>query len=279
MQWLRKGDSGDAVRFLQERLNAKGFHVVADGDFGKKTDTAVRQFQASCNLKADGWVGDQTWERLMVEGRAKTPAELVDQQRAELELLAVSVVDPTSVAADDRLAVLLAGIAELGKQERPVGSNGGPEIAHIVEPMDGDGIMPSDYCEHWGWAEPAGKLPPWCGIFVSYCLLTGLMVPFWDDIPFGDWFGGAQQIEDWGKSESRFSVARASSVVIPGTIFTMGRGSSSSDAGGSSARAGHVGLVVADDNERVITIEGNVSNGVRSLKRRKSGLRGFTTWW
>jgi putative chitinase len=61
---LRRGDRGGQVAALQSLLCAKGFAVAADGDFGSATDRAVRQFQASLGLVADGVVGPQTWHRL-----------------------------------------------------------------------------------------------------------------------------------------------------------------------------------------------------------------------
>ena len=62
---LRKGDSGDSVRALQERLNELGYNCGdVDGKFGKKTDEAVRKFQKDHGLTADGIVGKATWAAL-----------------------------------------------------------------------------------------------------------------------------------------------------------------------------------------------------------------------
>lgn len=59
-----------AVRVLQERLNAWGAHLTADGVFGPVTDTAVLGFQRDHGLTADGVVGPVTWGAL----RAAPPA-------------------------------------------------------------------------------------------------------------------------------------------------------------------------------------------------------------
>ena len=57
---LKNGDRGDAVRGLQESLNAKGFDCgSADGIYGKKTAAAVSAFEAELGRDQDGiaWPG------------------------------------------------------------------------------------------------------------------------------------------------------------------------------------------------------------------------------
>ena len=64
---LREGDKGDAVRYLQTLLLDRGYDLGkwgADGDFGKQTEKAVKQFQKDWNLKQDGVVGSDTWRML-----------------------------------------------------------------------------------------------------------------------------------------------------------------------------------------------------------------------
>lgn len=66
---IRKGDKGDTVRFLQRKLLALGYDLGsygADGDFGGKTDTAVRAFQRAKGLVVDGIVGEKSWRALGV---------------------------------------------------------------------------------------------------------------------------------------------------------------------------------------------------------------------
>jgi lysozyme len=60
----RSGGVGQApeVERLQRRLNALGAAgLTVDGDFGTATDKAVRAFQRSQRLRADGVVGAKTW--------------------------------------------------------------------------------------------------------------------------------------------------------------------------------------------------------------------------
>ena len=62
---LRKGARGDNVEELQALLNAKfGFSLEIDGNFGKATETAVKEFQKKNGLTADGVVGKKTWAAL-----------------------------------------------------------------------------------------------------------------------------------------------------------------------------------------------------------------------
>ncbi|MEW5854658.1 MAG: peptidoglycan-binding domain-containing protein [Myxococcota bacterium] len=61
---LTRGAEGQSVRDLQQLLGSKGFPVDVDGDFGPRTEWAVRQFQRSRGLDVDGKVGPQTLRAL-----------------------------------------------------------------------------------------------------------------------------------------------------------------------------------------------------------------------
>jgi hypothetical protein len=64
---LERGVHGVHVRELQKALNAAGASpgLNVDGDFGKKTDDAVRAFQTKRGLGVDGVVGAATWRSLL----------------------------------------------------------------------------------------------------------------------------------------------------------------------------------------------------------------------
>lgn len=75
-QLLRTGDKGFAVRLCQAALVHHNYRVTVDGDFGKGTETAVKAFQTTQHLSADGVVGRQTWTALLADAPATPPAEL-----------------------------------------------------------------------------------------------------------------------------------------------------------------------------------------------------------
>ena len=65
---LKKGMKGTDVKELQEKLIALGYDLGkygADGDFGAKTDAAVRAFQKDNKLTIDGIVGKKTIAKLI----------------------------------------------------------------------------------------------------------------------------------------------------------------------------------------------------------------------
>jgi putative peptidoglycan binding protein len=60
------GSKGEDVRTVQHLLAVHGHPVTVDATFGPATANAVKAFQSSQGLTADGVVGDRTWEKLVV---------------------------------------------------------------------------------------------------------------------------------------------------------------------------------------------------------------------
>jgi len=75
MVTLRRGDSGAKVRELQLLLNNYGYGLDVDGKFGTKTENAVKAFQQSHWLTADGIVGEKTWVALKADSGVSEPSE------------------------------------------------------------------------------------------------------------------------------------------------------------------------------------------------------------
>lgn len=65
---FRLGDQGAEIAEIQTRLIRLGYDVIADGDFGPATVDAVKSFQKSKGMTADGMVGEKTYAVLV--GRA-----------------------------------------------------------------------------------------------------------------------------------------------------------------------------------------------------------------
>ena len=66
---LKRGDNNEDVKKLQQKL---GLEPV--GNFGPKTEDAVKAFQLKNGLTADGIVGNGTWNKLMGIATTSTPS-------------------------------------------------------------------------------------------------------------------------------------------------------------------------------------------------------------
>ena len=63
---LKKGATGNITKLLQEKLVKLGYSTNGvDGIFGSGTYSAVREFQKTKGLSADGIVGQNTWRKLL----------------------------------------------------------------------------------------------------------------------------------------------------------------------------------------------------------------------
>ena len=78
---IERGDQGPLVRKIQEILN-----ITVDGDFGPKTEAAVRAFQSEWDLHVDGVVGPKTWSKMQeAQKGASSPApeEFPDKEESD----------------------------------------------------------------------------------------------------------------------------------------------------------------------------------------------------
>ena len=65
---IRIGSTGLGVQKIQEylnRLNVPSPNLTVDGNYGQRTANAVRVFQASKDISADGIVGNNTWDKII----------------------------------------------------------------------------------------------------------------------------------------------------------------------------------------------------------------------
>ena len=70
---LKLGSQGEDVKKLQVRLG-----VDPIGNFGPKTESAVKKCQSDNGLAADGIVGDGTWGKLFSEGTVSAPTIITE---------------------------------------------------------------------------------------------------------------------------------------------------------------------------------------------------------
>lgn len=70
---LRPGDSGSDVRELQRLLKKRGYYTGSiDGQYGRGTERAVRNFQDDANLTVDGKAGEKTLAALRSSSAANS---------------------------------------------------------------------------------------------------------------------------------------------------------------------------------------------------------------
>jgi putative chitinase len=78
---LKKGDNNEQVKQLQVKL-----HLDPVGNFGPKTEEAVKLWQSTHGLTTDGIVGDKTWAMIMGE-----------QEHPQVQQQAVAVTNSTGL--------------------------------------------------------------------------------------------------------------------------------------------------------------------------------------
>jgi N-acetylmuramoyl-L-alanine amidase len=85
---IKRGSKGDDVVILQHLLNVEGYKLTIDGDFGQRTETAVKMFQQAHNLEQDGIVGAKTWAALGIKSESKEqPLNLKKSTRTITEII------------------------------------------------------------------------------------------------------------------------------------------------------------------------------------------------
>lgn len=182
---LQQGENdADWVRYLQETLIAWGYAPGnVDGDFGPKTDAAVRAYQADNadvegnQLVVDGIVGPKTWGAL-TRGAGAYQAD--DAGRGE----AFSVDHSVSLVmqATDNTCWAASSAMLLGKGEADVigtvGDAGGdganePEMQVFTEALGLEIVAPSSMMPE-GWAQLLNRGPVMVGIPYHYIVVAGI---------------------------------------------------------------------------------------------------------
>lgn len=82
---LQNGSNGHPVKTLQYLLRARGHNVTVDGAFGPGTETAVKAFQTSHGLVADGIVNAVAWSALVVQVNKGSQGDAVKGVQEEFQ--------------------------------------------------------------------------------------------------------------------------------------------------------------------------------------------------
>lgn len=89
---LKLGSKGSDVKKLQNLLNntlKPSPKLVADGNFGPRTDLAVKKFQAQSQIGIDGHVGPKTWKAMETQEKGKrvvNPPEVIDTTNSWMKI-------------------------------------------------------------------------------------------------------------------------------------------------------------------------------------------------
>ena len=79
------GQNGHPVKTLQFLLRARGHTVTADGIFGPQTDAAVKAFQTSKGLAANGIVDPNSWTALIIQVKKGSSGDAVRGVQEEFQ--------------------------------------------------------------------------------------------------------------------------------------------------------------------------------------------------
>lgn len=109
---LAVGDSGHEVRVLQNWLSLQGFATGVDGQFGRRTARALRQFERGHGLRVDGRlsVADAQRLRALVEG-GEAPAAPVAAPRAAVDRARLNADGRTATPPPDAPPQVVAAVA------------------------------------------------------------------------------------------------------------------------------------------------------------------------
>jgi peptidoglycan hydrolase-like protein with peptidoglycan-binding domain len=81
----KKGDVEHPVRTLQHLLRAQHHTVTVDGQFGAKTEAAVKAFQKAKSLAIDGIVGPKTWAAIIITVKSGSTGDAVRGVQEEFQ--------------------------------------------------------------------------------------------------------------------------------------------------------------------------------------------------
>ncbi|MET8570184.1 peptidoglycan-binding protein [Streptomyces sp. NPDC004783] len=260
---LRHGARGVDVATAQDLLAAAGHRVSADGVFGTATTRAVKDFQKSRRLAADGVVGARTWTALSVTLRSGDKGRAVRALQRQLgqegHRLAVDGVFGAGTASAVRAVQRAHGLsadgvagprtwaALLAAPGRPSGDVSTLRKRIVATARGQIGVSEPSGCRTY--LKDCARTA-WCAAFVSWTWrkagVPSAAVPR---------TLVAREVGLWGQRNGLFHRSHPK----PGDIVVWGEP--------AAKTGGHVGIVVAVHADgRIDTVDGNYRNKVTFRK-------------
>ena len=85
---VQNGSQGHPIRTLQILLRAHGHNLTVDGMLGPATEAAVKAFQTSKGMTADGIMSAQTWSILIIQVKKGSSGDAVRGVQEEFQFRA-----------------------------------------------------------------------------------------------------------------------------------------------------------------------------------------------
>lgn len=243
--------SPEYIRWVQRSLNQiVGAGLTVDGISGKKTRSAIRDFQGKQGLAVDGIVGQNTEKALVAAGASKPPTS-------------TTTAPSGGTAPSGSVTGLKGKIVQLANQEfdrwqQGRIQEGDSRIRKVLEDYWRTGVK-------WLPTEPSWwKSVPWSAAFISWIMRkAGAGSAFKYSAAHAVYTAEAKNNRLAGSSNP-FKAYRISEVAPqPGDLVCKSRaGSGATYDNIRSGMATHCDIVTAAQPGRLTTIGGNVSNSV-----------------
>ena len=139
---LRSGSKGESVQALQARLQELGLYNKAlDGIYGRGTAAAVKAFQKSCGLKADGVAGPKTLAKLNELAAPEPEAEPEDSAAEEAAGTVPAIPEYADLRSGDKgegVSDLQTALKKLGYYTKAIDGSFGKGTLAAVQAFQKD---------------------------------------------------------------------------------------------------------------------------------------------